>query len=398
MIDRAIKKDKDCSGCFACVNICPVNCITMETDAEGFKYPLVDYDKCKECGKCIKACPIINKKELKREIRAYACINKNEAIRKESSSGGVFTLIAESIIEQGGVVFGAAFDDNFALKHSYVETKKDLAKFRGSKYLQSEVGMTFKKAKEFLENERAVFFTGTPCQIAGLKSYLGKDYANLFCADIVCHGVPSPEVFKEYLDFSEKKLKTKIKKISFRDKSRGWHSFSFLMKLENKKEYCESSSENLYLKAFLNNVCLRPSCYNCNFKGLNRASDITLADFWGIEKILPKMDDNKGVSLIFVNSLEGKNKMNKLKSKLICEEVELDKALKRNISAVRSAKLKSKRRKFMKDFKKLSFDELVKKHCKEKRSRIIRKKAKKLVLESLVKFGLIKAKKVKKIK
>lgn len=398
MIDRAIKKDKDCSGCFACVNSCPVNCITMETDSEGFKYPLVDYDKCIECGKCIKVCPIINKKELKREVKAYACINKDETIRKESSSGGVFTLIAESIIDKGGVVFGAAFDDNLELKHSYVETKEDLAKFRGSKYLQSEIGMTYQKAKDFLENERAVFFTGTPCQIGGLKSYLGKDYPNLFCADIVCHGVPSPEVFKEYLDFSEKKLKTKIKKISFRDKSRGWRSYSVLMKLENKKEYCESSSENHYLKAFLNNVCLRPSCYNCNFKGLNRASDLTLADFWGIEKILPKMDDDKGVSLILANTGAGKNKLFELKEKMICEEVVLEKVLKRNISAVRSAKLKSKRRKFMKDFKKLSFDELVKKHCKEKRSRVIRKKAKTLIIESLLKIGLLKSKKSKKIK
>lgn len=383
MIDRAIKKDKDCSGCYACVNICPKNCITMETDSEGFKYPLVDYDVCIACGKCVKACPIINKKELKREVKAYACINKNEAIRKESSSGGIFTLIAESFIAKNGVVFGAAFDDNLKLKHSYAETKKDLAKFRGSKYLQSEIGMTFKQAKEFLAKERPVFFTGTPCQIAGLKSYLGKDYPNLLCADIICHGVPSPAVFKEYLNYSEKEFKTKIKKVSFRDKSRGWHSFSMLISFSNGKDYCEASSKNLYLNAFLNNVCLRPSCYDCKFKGLNRDSDITLADFWGIEKILPKIDDDKGVSLILANTVVGKNKLFELKNKMIFKEVVLEKALKRNISAIRSARLKSKRNKFMKDLNKVPFDELVKKYCREKRSRIIRKKVKNFLLQKI---------------
>lgn len=389
MIDAAIKRKKDCSGCHACMNICPENCITMETDSEGFKYPVVDYDKCIRCGKCVRICPIINKKEVKREAKAYACINKDEVIREQSSSGGVFTLIAENIIDNGGVVFGAAFDDELELKHCYVECKEDLAKFRGSKYLQSQIGKTYKEAKEFLIKGRKVFFTGTPCQIAGLKSYLEKDYANLLCADIICHGVPSPAVFKEYLNFCENTFKKKVKRINFRDKSRGWHNFSMLVSFSSDKRICESTSENIYLKAFLNDVCLRPSCYDCQFKGLNRASDITLADFWGIEKVFSEIDDDKGVSLIFVNSLEGRNKFNELKDQMIYKEVEINKVLKRNISATRSAKLKSKRGKFMKKFNVLPFDVLVKKYCKEKLRRRVRRSIKAFFIGQLEKIGFL---------
>lgn len=376
MIDKAIKNKKDCSGCYACLNICPVNCITMKSDAEGFKYPVVNYDKCISCGKCIGICPIINKREVKREAKAYACINKDEAIREQSSSGGVFTLIAEETIDNGGIVFGAAFDDELELKHSFVELKKDLEKFRGSKYLQSQIGDTYKEAKEFLDKGRFVFFTGTPCQIAGLKNYLEHDYDNLLCADFICHGVPSPIAFKEYLKFCKNKFKIKVKNISFRDKSKGWKKFSILLSFENNKEYLEPSGENIYLKAFLNNVCLRPSCYECKFKGLNRNSDITLADFWGIQKVLPQMDDDKGVSLIIVNSLEGKVKFNELKDKMIYKEVDLNKIIKHNNSAIKSVKLKSKRNKFMNELKSLPFDELVEKYCKTKLRKRVKNKIK----------------------
>lgn len=372
MIDKAIKHKKDCSGCYACTNICPVNCITMKSDSEGFKYPVVDYDKCINCGKCVAICPIINKKEVKREAQAYACINKDEVIRAQSSSGGIFTIIAENVIDNGGVVFGAAFDEELELKHSYVETKKDLAKFRGSKYLQSQIGSTYKEAKDFLDKGRTVFFTGASCQIAGLKSYLEKEYDNLLCADFICHGVPSPKVFKEYLNFCESKFKSKVKKISFRDKSRGWSKFSILISFENDKKICEITSENIYMKAFLNNVCLRPSCYDCKFKGLNRDSDITLADFWGIQKVLPKMDDDKGVSLIIVNSLQGRKMFNGLKEQMIYKDVELNKIIKHNNSAIKSVKLKSKRAKFMKSLKTMPFNEVVAKYCKPKLGRRIR--------------------------
>ncbi|MHB9941098.1 (4Fe-4S)-binding protein [Clostridium sporogenes] len=341
-----INKKRDCSGCHACANVCPTNCITMIEDKEGFLYPKVNSAKCINCGLCEKACPIINNKERVNDTTAYACINKDERIRFESSSGGVFTLLAESIINNGGVVFGAGFDDGLNLVHSYTDTIEGLSKFRGSKYLQSKIGETYKQAKECLEKGTKVLFSGTPCQISGIISYLGRDYDNLICIDIICHGVPSPKVFKMYRTELEKKHGATTGKIAFRRKNLGWKLFSVWISFNNNTEYKKDLTKDIFMKGFLSDLYLRPSCYDCKSKTLNRLSDITIADFWGIDNIAPEFDDDKGTSLVLINSDKGKTIFEKLQQKMIVKQVDCDEAIKYNSAAIKSVPINVKRDRF----------------------------------------------------
>ena len=361
----------------------------MHADEEGFWYPKVDYDKCIECSLCIKVCPIINKVTVKNEPSAYACINNNEAIRLESSSGGLFTLIAEQIIDDGGAVFGASFNENLEVEHSYVELKQDLEKLRGSKYVQSRIGKTYEQAKHLLKSGRKVLFTGTPCQIDGLKSYLGKSYDNLLCVDIVCHGVPSPEVWRKYVDYRQERAGSAVQRISFRRKDDGWKRFSVLFLFKNNTEYLKTLDKDLYMKAFLKDVCLRPSCYACEFKTIHRQSDITLADFWGVQNMLPDMDDDKGTSLIFVNSKAGQAMIEKIADKMQFKEVDINEAIKYNPAAIKSAASNSNREKFFKEIHTLAFDKLVKKYCTDKLSVRIIRRIKLLARAILKKLGLL---------
>lgn len=308
-----------CCGCTACINVCPKACISMSEDKEGFLYPVVDSVKCIDCGLCEKVCPVLHPLNNEAEPLVCAAINNDESIRMQSSSGGIFTLLAEYVIENGGVVFGACFDRDWNVVHDYTETKEGLAKFRGSKYVQSNVGNSFSHVKAFLDAGREVLFSGTPCQVAGLKNYLRKSYSNLLAVDLVCHGVPSPEVWKKYLhetvckEYRIKKNKSAvnlcdyISDIKFRAKDKGWKKFSF--KIEYKDGIIEINTfyENPYMNIFLSNLSLRPSCYACPAKLNYAQSDITLADFWGVDKIDNGIDDNKGCGLLLIHS---KNKMN----------------------------------------------------------------------------------------
>lgn len=389
MIDLKIEDKKDCMGCHACSNICPQDCISMDIDNEGFWYPKVDYDKCIKCNQCVKVCPIINKKIVKNEPSAYACINKDEAIRLESSSGGIFTLIAEQVIDDGGVVFGAGFDENFKVMHSYIETKEELEKLRGSKYVQSKIGDTYKYVKDFLQQGRTVLFSGTPCQISGLKSYLGQAYENLFCIDIVCHGVPSPKVWDKYISYREDIAGSQAQRIAFRLKNEGWKRYSVLFLFKNNTEYIQNQRKDLYMRAFLKNVCLRPSCYKCEFKSLHRQSDITLADFWGIQKMLAEMDDDKGTSLIFVNSKNGQLMLDKIKGDILYKEVDINQAVSYNSAAIKSVEYSPKREGFFKELDQLDFDKLVKKYCTDKLGVRIKRKTKSVIRLILQKTGTI---------
>jgi coenzyme F420-reducing hydrogenase beta subunit len=385
-----INDKKDCMGCHACSNICPQRCISMENDSEGFLYPEVDCAKCIKCGLCVKACPVINKTMVDNDPIAYACINTNEKIRLDSSSGGIFTLIAEQIIDEDGVVFGASFDDNLELIHSYVDKKDELSKFRGSKYVQSKIGDTYYQAKVFLRQGRKVLFSGTPCQIAGLKLYLGQSYDNLFCVDIVCHGVPSPKAFKKYIDYIERKFGLKTRRIAFRRKNEGWKRYSIAFTFENGLEHLQTNDKDIYIKAFLKNVCLRPSCYACEFKSLHRQSDMTLADFWGIQKVLPEMDDDKGTSLIFVNSDSGKLMLKNIGSKTICKKVDINYAVKHNSAAVESVGFNSKREKFFNDLDCTPFNQLVNKYCSDSVGVRLNREVKLLIRKILQRTGLYK--------
>ena len=333
-----------CSGCSACASACPKNCIEMMSDKEGFLYPHVNKEQCINCGICDSVCPIIHKMNTNKSCTAIAAMNLNEKIRIESSSGGIFTLIAEAIIDEGGIVFGAAFADDFkSVHHICVEKKCDLAKLRGSKYVQSTINNTYTQVKEYLDSGRTVLFTGTPCQIGGLYSFLRKTYDNLYTQDIICHGVPSPMVWKKYVEEREDKATSKTQQLSFRHKKYGWKKFSIIFEFSNCKKYLKSLHEDSFMKAFLSNICLRPSCYSCSFKSLNRQADITLADFWGVQFVLPEMDDDKGTSLVIINSTKGARLFSSISSKIIYKVVDIETVIKYNSAAVKSCILNNRR-------------------------------------------------------
>lgn len=300
-----IKDKHDCCGCEACVNACPKSCIDLLYDDEGFLYPSVRMDSCVNCSKCVKVCPAINKpSEAKTPIETLSAINIDETVRISSSSGGIFSLLAEWIIERGGVVFGAVFDEEWNVKHDYTGKKEDLLRFRGSKYVQSRIGTAYKDAERFLKQGIYVLFTGTSCQIAGLKRFLNKEYENLLTADCLCHGVPSPKVWNSYIKEIAGDINN-IKDISFRDKSTGWKKYSFTINLKDGNTITHPARNDIYMKGFLSDLYLRPSCERCPAKSGRCRSDITLADCWGIDRYNPHMDDDKGTSLILLNSTRG---------------------------------------------------------------------------------------------
>ena len=375
MID--IKEKHNCCGCGACVQVCPKKCISMSTDTEGFLYPQVDGVICIDCGLCEKVCPVINQKEPREPLAVYAAKNNNEEIRLKSSSGGIFTLLAEQIIAEGGVVFGARFNDKWEVVHDYTETKEGLEPFRGSKYVQSVIGDNFIKAKQFLADGRKVLFSGTPCQIAGLKKFLRKEYENLLTVEVVCHGVPSPMVWRDYLDY--KRAKRAVGKntvssslnefpviagISFRDKANGWKKFGFKISYAASKAAENSVSksadntnneitpfnEDLFMKGFLKNIYLRPSCYHCAARQGKSGADISIADYWGIQLIHPEIDDDKGTGLILINTKQGANYFNSIANQIDSLTSNYNKAIIQNPCIVKSVKEPNRRQQFWQNY------------------------------------------------
>ncbi len=367
---RDMGEKAQCCGCSACANVCPKACIEMQEDDEGFLYPMVRENECIKCSCCEKACPIITKKEEDKafETEAYAAYNKDLETRLQSSSGGVFTLLAKYILEKEGVVFGAALtEDGKLVEHICVGDESCLSKLQGSKYVQSQMGETYSLAKTALDSGKAVLFTGTPCQIEGLYSFLGKDYDNLITQDIICHGVPSPKVWKTWIEELEKKYKSEIETVSFRDKKYGGSGFSCKYSFKNKKQVRIKRSDDLYMRAFLSDVILRPSCYNCAFKSVHRRADITLADFWGINHVFPDMNDNKGISLVLVHSLKGKKVWNEISEQMCIRETDPQVVNKCNPAAVCSAKMHPKRYEFMSRVEDATVSNLVKTYVPRRR-------------------------------
>lgn len=353
-----------CSGCHACYSICPKNAIVMQEDEKGFKYPKIDKEKCINCGLCEKICPIINNRKIKNSPKAYAVINKNEGIRLKSSSGGIFYLLANYILDQKGIIFGAAFDENMMVKHISINKKEDISKLMTSKYLQSIIGDTYKECKKYLEEDKKVLFTGTPCQVEGLLAYLKKDYKNLYTQDIICHGVPSPKIWKIYLNKLNKKVGDKPIETNFREKELGWNLFELSIIYPNSAYEC-SHKTDAYMKAFLSNYSLRDSCYNCSFKKMNRLSDITLGDFWGIDNIDSTMNDNKGTSLVIINSQKGKELLDFMKKNCKIKEVNFDDSVKYNTAYYKSCVIPKNRDKFFYEISEENFDTVVRKYTKQ---------------------------------
>lgn len=363
----SIKSKYDCCGCEACAQRCAHNAISMKRDKEGFLYPIIDPNKCTKCDICEKVCPVINQKLPSEPIKTYAAKNKDEIVRLQSSSGGIFTLLATKTINNGGVVFGAKFDEQWKVVHDYVETIEDLAKFRGSKYVQSRINDNYIKVEQFLKQGRQVLFSGTPCQIAGLKKYLIIEYKNLICADIICHGVPSPMIWQKYKAQFELSYTSSI---SFRDKSNSWKTYEVVVSKDQKEVIRETVGQNVYMKIFLSDLCLRPSCAICPAKDGKSKSDITIADFWGIQHIHPEFDDDKGCNLVLINSEKGLNFFNKLE----CDKIESDfnTAIKYNPSYFKSVSEPKYRQYFFDNFDKFGFS-IYNKIQKEQQPSLIRR-------------------------
>ncbi len=337
-----ITDKKDCCGCAACVQRCPKQCISLKEDGEGFLYPVVDESLCVGCGLCEKVCPIINRPEKLPVKEVLAVKNRNEDERMASSSGGVFVALAKKVIDQGGVVFGAVFDENWEVKHTCAESMDGVRPMMGSKYVQSRIGDTFRQAEKFLKDGRKVLFTGSPCQITALHNYLRKDYPNLLSVDFLCHGVPSPGVWRRYLDevfdrsarraaagkntvlSSSLKSLPVITGIEFRDKTlHGWQKYSFVVRGASASKAGKNTVllsdihyDNPFMKGFLRNVYLRPSCYRCKCKNGVSHSDLTIGDFWGIDRISKEFDDDKGVSMLLILSDKGES---------VIQSIEMDK-------------------------------------------------------------------------
>jgi len=348
-----ITDERLCCGCEACAQVCPKQCISLNEDSKGFLYPLVDKNLCIDCGLCEAVCPFLNLSETISPIKVVSAINPNEEIRMASSSGGIFTMLAENIIKDGGVVFGACFDKDWGVKHDYTDKIEGLGAFRGAKYTQSVIGQTYKIVKSFLVKGKMVLFTGTGCQISGLKLFLRKEYDNLITVEIACHGVPSSKVWRAYLDDVTGDNRDKIKNINFRDKRNGWNSYGIAIATD-KGTFYEKSTNNLYMQSFLRNLNLRPSCTNCPAKHGSSGSDIIIGDFWRAESIHPEIYDDKGCSIVIVNSQNGEKQIDRLNVKGI--EITYEEGYRYNPGLIQSARESRYASLFWKGFKKYGID------------------------------------------
>ncbi len=363
-----LKTHKNCSACEACMNICPQNAITMVEDEYGFKAPKIDETICINCGLCSKTCNKTDIMQRNKPISTFALQSKNNKILKKSSSGGMFAELAKYVLSQNGIVFGCAIekiDEKFEIKHIYIEKEEDLYKLQGSKYVQSNVGYTYKEAKQFLEAEKQVLFSGTPCQIAGLKAYLNKDYENLLCVDLSCEGVPSQKLFNDYVQYIEENItKAPVLDFKFRNKQRfGWSTKGFTVSYKDNiktKEKIIYQTNSSYFNLFINGGIHRNSCYNCKYVGLNRLGDITIADCWGIDLACPELlkylKKKKGISLVLINTKKGNNFFNNIKRNIIFKNIDIDFVKKYNGPFRRPIEMDEEKQKYLEIYKNSGYE------------------------------------------
>lgn len=346
----------ECSGCAACYSICNHKAISMQTDENGFLIPVRDNNLCTKCGLCEKVCPIEHPDySYSLNPNAFAAYDPKE--RRYSSSGGIFYTIAKYVIAQGGVVFGAAFDGDMQLRHIAVETIEGLELLRGSKYVQSNIGETFKDVAKQLKLNRLIYFTGTPCQIAGLKSFLRKPYDNLITSDLVCHGVPSQKLFDMHLKYLENRTGFKVDAYSFRD-CRYWMIREKVHYTNGKETVVNDGNMSPYLYAFGLGYSYRECCFDCKFAKIPRQGDITLADYWGVGRFHPEIDDRGGVSMVLLNTAKGLYIWNKVKQNLVIKTSSLEACKTYNPNLVCSSKKPEQRKEFLRKLKNESYETL----------------------------------------
>lgn len=312
-MDTIAKIGMDCVGCRSCEQSCPSKCITIVENSEGFLYPVIAEDVCVKCGVCLKKCPInMTEKEEHHPLEAYALKAKDKSFLFNSASGGASDVAVKAVLDRGGYAYGAAYDENFSVSHIEVSDEEGRKRIQSSKYVQSDLKDTFSKAKERVENGEMVLFTGSPCQIAGLYAFLGRDYDNLYTIDLICHGVPSPKFLQKYFEYQERRMKGRIVYFNFRSKDkRGWGT-QYLLKTKTKTK-TKTLALDKYGKHFMDGDCYRESCYKCKFANLNRPADLTVGDFWGINRCHPEFSSPLGVSSVLVNSKNGKQLLELMK-------------------------------------------------------------------------------------
>lgn len=359
-----IENKDDCTGCGACYNTCPENAITMQGDKYGFYKPVIDEKKCINCGLCEKTCPLDKTFSQDAEPKVYALINNDEKTRLKCTSGGAFALFAKEIINRGGVVYGVIWDDNIVACHTRTDSLNDLEKMYSSKYVQSDTKDTFKQAKEDLEQNKTVLFSGTPCQIAGLKTYLRKNYEKLITVDLVCHGTPSPMVFEQYKqEFMKNKPNETLLNVNFRSKKAGWN-IHYLVHYTTTTTTLRDYHKPKDYWVFIMNHVFNTSCGNCKFNKTLRIADISIGDFWGVDEFDKTLNDNKGTSIILINNEKGARMLEAVKNKCRLQDVPYEVAIKRNPNIKQSSRADAKREQFLDDVcvKKLSLKKTAKKY------------------------------------
>lgn len=386
-----ITRKEECCGCNACGDVCPKDAITFSVDEEGFWYPIVDKNKCVNCGLCDTICPL--KTECKsrannnKEPECFAAEHKSIEVIFNSTTGGMFTALADAMYTQKGYVGGAIHNDDFSVSHFISNDRNDLIKLRRSKDLQSNAEGFHKRVKELLDDGNKVLVCGVPCQIAGLLNFLRKDYENLITVDLICAGVNSPKVWRKYLDYIEEKNGSKIVWTENKSKEYGWDKLTQKFVFENGEEYFDTDKTSLFIHGYIvSHLYCRPSCYECNFKGFPRMGDITIGDFWGITKYTKNHHSNMGTNLVMINSDKGKAYFDKIKKRINCEQTPMEWALSGNPLLVKPiSKLSDKREAFFEDLDTMPFDQLIQKFEPAKNSGI---KAKLMPLKAVAKFAL----------
>lgn len=360
-----IKDKQDCCGCTACAAICQKDCITMKEDKEGFLYPNVDETKCVDCGACERTCPILNvKKKQPFQQKAYIVQNKDESVLRESTAGGAFTAIAKYVLQNDGVVFGVELNKNIVAQYIYITKIADIYKFRNSKYVQSLLGGgVLCKVKSFLKQGKTVCFSGTPCQIEGLKSYLKKDYENLITVDVACRAVPSPMIFRKYVELQEQVMADEIKTVRFRDKYYGYkYSTMNVITDRNHGNYHQGVESDPWLRAFFSNICDRPSCHNCRFRNQYRVSDFTIWDCFHVGRFSKELDNDKGATRVLVHTEKGREIFENIKEDFFYVEVSPEAAVAGAKEMRESVKPDERRQAFFEDANTMSGKQLFQKY------------------------------------
>lgn len=358
-----------CTGCGACINACLKNAIKMTVYPDGFSYPQVQLDLCVDCGICDRVCILTkNASNSRQDIGehrevpiVYAAQNKNVEIRKSSTSGGIFTELATHIIQNGGYVCGAVYTDNFMVKHILTNKFEDIARLRQSKYIQSDMGDVLRETKDVLQQNKTVLFVGTPCQVFGLLEYLGKQFKNLITVDFVCRGNNSPKAYTSYLNMMREKYRSDISRVWFKNKKYGWNRFCTRIDFSNGRSYFGDRYNDYFMVGYIEkNLYMRSSCQDCFFKGFPRNSDLTVADYWGISKYIPEMDDDLGTSLVMLNTPMGDEFFNAISNKLRYCETSLQNAINGNVSIDHSNKANPNRIYFLTSLDTMRFDKAFK--------------------------------------